>query len=182
LSGLEVIAVNPMSPVQIGHLHLPAGRDVREKHFASVYKHYYRQIYGICRRYSSRSDDARDMAHEVFVRYYQNFDRFRHEAAPSTWMFRVAVNLGIHKWKKETVRQRHDRELEAAPDPDPDHETLLLNRIALNKILSRYPERTRRILHLHHVERRTQMEISELLGISRATVTRHLDQVQHCKA
>lgn len=169
--------MNPILPFQMGLPHLSASRDLRAKHFATVYQLYYRQIYGICRRYTTRSEDAKDMAHEVFMRYYQNFDRFRHEAAPSTWMFRVAVNLGIHKWKKERLRHRHDRELEGAPDPAPDEEVLALNRITLNKILSRYPERTRKILHLHHVERRTQMEISQLLGISRATVTRHLEQV-----
>lgn len=170
-----------MSPFQIGHSNRPAGRSAREKHFACVYNEYYRRIYAICRRYSPRSDDAKDMTHEVFVRYFQNFESFRHEAMPSTWMYRVATNLGIHQWRKERTRYRHDMELETRCDEAPDQETLLLNRIALKKILSGYPERTRKILYLHHVERRTQMEISKLLGVSRATVIRDLDQSQRCK-
>ena len=51
---------------------------------------------------------------------------------------------------------------------------MLLDRITLSKILGRYPERTRKIFSLFHIERMTQVEISKMLGISRATVTRHL--------
>jgi RNA polymerase sigma-70 factor (ECF subfamily) len=173
-SSIGGMKMNPMGQYQVGLSGLSARRGVQDKHFENVYKKYYRKIYLICLRYSPKSDDAKDLAHDVFVRYFQNFEKFRHESCPSTWMYRVAVNLGIQRWRKEKIRFLDDHELESIPEAVQDNESLLLDRITLNKILDRCPERTRRILSLFHVERMTQVEIGKVLGISRATVIRHL--------
>lgn len=166
--------MDPLATYKAGHPGLSARLGVQEKHFENVYNKYYRKIYSICLRYSPKSDDAKDLAHDVFMRYFQNFEKFRHESSPSTWMYRVAINLGIQRWRRERIRYLDDQELESIPDDDLDNENLMLDRIALAKILSQYPERTRKILSLFHVERMTQVEIGKLLGISRATVIRHL--------
>lgn len=165
--------MNPISPCRVGHP-APARREVEGGHFEKVYNRYYHKVYGICRRYSSEPEDARDLTHDVFVRYFQNFGKFRHESSPSTWMYRVAINLGIERWRRERTRKADNRELESIPADTQDNESLLLDRITLAKILGRYPERTRRIFSLFHVERMTQVEIGKLLGISRSTVIRHL--------
>jgi RNA polymerase sigma-70 factor (ECF subfamily) len=159
---------------QAGRPDRPSRAGVDEKHFENVYKKYYRKIYLICLRYSSKSDDAKDLAHDVFVKYFQNFEKFRHESCPSTWMYRVAINLGIQRWRKEKIRIFDNQDLEFVPAETHDNESLLLDRITLKRILDRYPERTRKILSLFHIERMTQVEIGKVLGISRATVIRHL--------
>jgi|GEM_PF-2599795 len=174
----EETLMNPIRLLQVGQAGFPAGREFRDKHFARVYKDYYRKIFAICNRYSPRSEDAKDMVHDVFMLYFQNYDRFRHEANPSTWMFRVAINLGIQKWRREKIRLRWSQEMMTDADDTSDQETSLLNRIALDKVLNGYPERTRKVFCLHHVERLTQMEICRKLGVSRATVTRHLVQTR----
>lgn len=166
--------MNPTSPYRVGPPDSPARRGVKDKHFENVYNRYYRKIYLICRRYSSKPDDAEDLAHDVFVRYFQNFEKFRHESSPSTWMYRVAINLGIQRWRKEKIRNLDDQELDTIPAYTHDTESMLLDRITLKKILDRCPERTRTILSLFHVERMTQVEIGKALGISRATVIRDL--------
>lgn len=163
---------------QAGHSDLPARWPVKDRHFENVYNQYYWKIYRICRRYSSKPDEAQDLTHDVFMRYFQNFESFRHESSPSTWMYRVAVNLGIQRWRKEKLRYLDDEQLEAVPAGVHEIENGLLNRIALTKILDRCPERTRKIISLFHIERMSQVEIGKLLGISRATVTRHLVHIQ----
>jgi RNA polymerase sigma-70 factor, ECF subfamily len=165
--------MNPMAPARVG-LPAPTRWEIKEKHFESVYNRYYQKVYGICRRYSSEPDDARDLTHDVFIRYFQNFDKFRHESSPSTWMYRVAINLGIERWRKERTRNVDNSEWESLPAGTQDNESMLLDRITLTKILGCYPERTRKIFSLFHIERMTQVEIGKLLGISRSTVIRHL--------
>jgi RNA polymerase sigma-70 factor (ECF subfamily) len=171
--------MNSRVPVQVGQLEYSARREGVEKHFEIVYNAYYKKIYLICRRYSSKPEDAEDLAHDVFMRYIQNFESFRHESSPSTWMYRVAINLGIQRWRRERFKDPDAGVLETVPDCVHDNEDALLDRIALAKILDRCPEPTRRILFLFHHERRTQVEIGHLLGISRSTVTRHLFRVKH---
>jgi RNA polymerase sigma-70 factor (ECF subfamily) len=166
--------MNPMGSCRVGYS-TPTRWGINEKHFENVYNLYYPKVYGICRRYSSEPDAAKDLAHDVFVRYFQNFEKFRHESSPSTWMFRVAINLGIERWRREKRRNLVDLDLESVPAGNiQDNESMLLDRITLSKILDRYPARTRMIFSLFHIERMTQVEISKMLGISRTTVTRHL--------
>jgi RNA polymerase sigma-70 factor, ECF subfamily len=165
--------MKPMAPGRVG-LPAPTRWEIKEKHFENVYNRYYQKVYGICRRYSSEPDDARDLTHDVFVRYFQNFEKFRHESSPSTWMYRVAINLGIERWRKERTRNVDNSEWESLPASSQDTEAMMLDRITLTKILGRYPERTRKIFSLFHIERMTQVEIGKLLGISRSTVIRHL--------
>lgn len=165
--------MNPMGLCRVGHP-APTRWEAEENHFENAYNRYYQKVYGICRRYSSKPDDAKDLAHDVFVRYFQNFENFRHESSPATWMYRVAINLGIQRWRRERILNVVDMDLETIPPSVQDNESILLDRITLSKILDRLPERTRKIIVLFHVERMTQVEIGKLLGISRATVTRHL--------
>ncbi len=166
--------MNTIGLYQVGRIDRADPAGAKEKHFENVYRKYYRKIYQICLRYSSKSDDAKDLAHDVFMKYYQNFEKFRHESCPSTWMYRVAINLGIQRWRKEKIRYLDDQELEFISAETHDNESLLLDRITLKKILDRCPERTQKILSLFHVERMTQVEIGKVMGISRATVIRHL--------
>jgi RNA polymerase sigma factor (sigma-70 family) len=163
---------------RVGHP-APTRWEVEENHFENAYNQYYQKVYGICRRYSSKPDDAKDLAHDVFVRYFQNFENFRHESSPATWMYRVAINLGIQRWRRERILDLVDMDMEAIPPGAQDNESMLLDRITLSKILARMPERTRKIITLFHIERMTQVEIGKLLGISRATVTRHLIPLTH---
>ncbi len=165
--------MNPMGQCQVG-LPTPTQWEVKENHFENAYNRYYQKVYGICRRYSSEPEDARDLAHDVFMRYFQNFETFRHESSPSTWMYRVAINLGIQRWRRERILNLVEMDLDSVPLGVQDNESVLLDKITLAKILGRFPERTRRIITLFHIERMTQVEIGKLLGISRATVTRHL--------
>lgn len=168
-----------MSPRQLGRPDPPGRRGVKDRHFEKVYNQYYKKIYRICRRYSPKPDDAQDLAHDVFMRYYQNFEKFRHESSPSTWMYRVAVNLGIQRWRRNRIQYLDQMELEPTPPDAQDYENRLLDRITLAKILKQCPERTRKIIMLFHFERMTQVEIAKQLGISRATVIRQLVYFQH---
>jgi RNA polymerase sigma-70 factor (ECF subfamily) len=163
-----------LSPYQAGRSGSSGSEIVRDKHFENVYNRYYRQIYGICRRYSSGMDEASDLTHDVFLRYFQNIDRFRHESTPSTWMYRVAVNLGIYRWKKDRSRFLEDQDLDSLPSATCESETALLDRITLTKIMGSFSENTQKVVLLHHVEKMTQVDIGKSLGISRATVIRHL--------
>jgi RNA polymerase sigma-70 factor (ECF subfamily) len=173
--------MNPVGPCPVGLPETSARWGTKDRHFENVYNKYYRKIYLVCLRYSSKPDDAKDLVHDVFMRYFQNFDKFRHESCPSTWMYRVAINLGIQRWRKDRMRFLDDQEMESIPAGTVDNENQMLDRIALAKILAQYPERTRKILSLFHVERMTQVEIGKLLGISRATVIRHLIRLKRPK-
>jgi RNA polymerase sigma-70 factor (ECF subfamily) len=58
----------------------------------------YRQtITDLCRRYMRNSEEALDMAQEVFCAAFTSMDKFAHKSKFSTWLYRVAVNLCINR-------------------------------------------------------------------------------------
>jgi RNA polymerase sigma factor (sigma-70 family) len=174
----EVKRMHSLGSYPIGNTNREKGEKSKEKHFGDVYHKHYGKIYRICQRYSSKRDEAEDLTHDVFLLYYVNFNKFRNESCPSTWMYRVAINLGIHRWRKTKTQYVDDKVWESIPAYTHDTESALLDKITLDKILAQCPELTRKILSLFHYERMTQVEIGTLLGISRSTVTRHLIYIQ----
>lgn len=63
-------------------------------------------------------DDERDVdeaAQDTFVAAWLSLDRFRGEAAPSTWLYRIAVNEALQRTRRKRV---DTRPLEDVPDVD----------------------------------------------------------------
>lgn len=69
-----------------------------------------RKVFGLCYRFSGRVDEAEDLTQEVFLRVYQNLDRYRSSAgAFNTWLMTVARNHAIdHYRRRREERTRRD--------------------------------------------------------------------------
>ncbi|MDO4732494.1 MAG: sigma-70 family RNA polymerase sigma factor [Bacillota bacterium] len=60
--------------------------------FERLVEPYSKRIYNIGLKMLNSREDAADMAQEVLLKIYRNLDRFRGEAAFSTWVYRISVN------------------------------------------------------------------------------------------
>ena len=84
------------------------------------------QIYNLALRITGSSEDAEDCVQDAFLRAFSRLHTFRGEAAFSTWLFRVAINVANDSAKRRTRRPLPASQL-AAADPDgegPDLETI----------------------------------------------------------
>ena len=52
-----------------------------------------------------RPDDAADLAQETFTRIYVALPRFRFECAFSTWVYRIATNVGLDYIRRQRARR-----------------------------------------------------------------------------
>lgn len=68
--------------------------------FEEIVKTYEKKIYNLALRYVSNSEDANDIAQDVFLRVYKSLNGFKEESAFSTWIYRVAVNVCIDYMRK----------------------------------------------------------------------------------
>jgi RNA polymerase sigma-70 factor, ECF subfamily len=56
-----------------------------------------RAIYQVCYRFVHQHEDASDLAQDVFVRAWRSLGSFKGDAAFSTWLYRIAVNLCLNR-------------------------------------------------------------------------------------
>ena len=72
--------------------------------FDELVVRYQERIYHFVRRSLGNEQDARDVTQEAFIKAFRNLSRFREEAAFSTWLYPIAINLATSK--KRTYIQR----------------------------------------------------------------------------
>ncbi len=63
------------------------------------YKHQGR-VYSITSRMMNDQEDALDLTQEIFLKAYQNINKFKFKSAFSTWLYRLAVNMCIDELRK----------------------------------------------------------------------------------
>jgi RNA polymerase sigma-70 factor (ECF subfamily) len=123
---------------------------------------------------------AEELAQEVFLRVYRSRETYRAEARFSTWLYRIATNLGVN-YARDT---RHERSAstvyldQADPDtgttPDvadttPSAEDSLLRRERFNAIrqhVLELPERQRMAVLMHKYEGMDYKQIGDVLKLS----------------
>jgi RNA polymerase sigma-70 factor (ECF subfamily) len=123
---------------------------------------------------------AEELAQEVFLRVYRSRQTYRAEARFSTWLYRIATNLGVnyardnrHERTASTVYlDEADSETGTTPDVadgTPSAEAELLRRERLNAIrehVMALPERQRSAVLMHKYEGMDYKQIGDVLKLS----------------
>jgi RNA polymerase sigma-70 factor, ECF subfamily len=74
--------------------------------FEQLVAEYGDRIFGIALRVTGSPSDAEEVMQEAFLQAFRSWSTFRGESAPTTWLYRIAVNAALTR-----VRSRHDVEL-----------------------------------------------------------------------
>ena len=123
---------------------------------------------------------AEELAQEVFLRVYRSRETYRAEARFSTWLYRIATNLGVnyardnrHERMASTVYlDETDSETGTTPDVadiTPDVEAKMLRQERLNAIrehVMSLPERQRMAVLMHKYEGMDYKQIGDVLKLS----------------
>jgi RNA polymerase sigma-70 factor (ECF subfamily) len=123
---------------------------------------------------------AEELAQEVFLRVYRSRETYRAEARFSTWLYRIATNLGVnhardtrHERAASTVYlDETDSETGTTPDvadTTPGAEANLLRRERFNAIRQHVlalPERQRMAVLMHKYEGMGYKQIGDVLKLS----------------
>ncbi|MGY4769729.1 sigma-70 family RNA polymerase sigma factor [Kribbella sp. CWNU-51] len=126
--------------------------------------------------------DADDLLQETYLRAYRGFARFERGTNLTGWLYRILRNTFINSYRKrqhEPMTVPHDSwHLDVAQGHvEPSVEATVIDSIAderLVEALSSLPERYRRVLLLYDVDGFSYLEIAEIVGIPRGTVTSRL--------
>lgn len=142
------------------------------KAFEFIYRSYCGLVYRICLRMLRNPVDAEDAAQDVFVRLFRKIDTFRGESAFSSWLYRVATNTVLMRFRKNKLRMTLEGTGEVngslpreagATDAEQDS---VAGRIDLQAAIDVLPEGYKGAFLLHHVQGYAHREIAEIFGYS----------------
>lgn len=142
---------------------------------AEVYRRHGGAVYGLARRVLNSAAEAEDVAQEVFLRLWNQPDRFD----PSRGTLRSFLLAQSHARAVDAVRSLNARRLrevgeayqQAAAAYDMDHEVwdiALADQVA--GALSQLPENERRAIELAYFEGHTYVEVAVLLDQAEGTI------------
>jgi RNA polymerase sigma-70 factor, ECF subfamily len=146
-------------------------------------RNYQDMVFSTAARLTGNDAQAEDIAQEVFLRAYENFDRLQGSATAGGWLKTVATRLTLNHLSRYRRRWRFfselsrssgeddDAELDfAAPDLTPESQIASIDadrrQVLLEQALRGLPERYRVPLVLYHFEEMPYQEIAEQLRVS----------------
>ena len=152
-------------------------RDCRRgdrKAFETLLRNYERPIFNAALRILDNRDDAKDVTQTVFLKAYENLDRYNPKYRFYSWIYRIALNESINVIN--TRKRTKPIDEDGAPDwRSPEEaagEAELSNRLqdALMSISADY----RTVIVMKHFLDCSYREISEILDIPEKTVKSRL--------
>jgi RNA polymerase sigma-70 factor, ECF subfamily len=84
--------------------------------FEELVRRYDRDVLRLALNLMKRTEDARDVYQEAFLKVYRNLDRFRFECSFYTWLYRIVTNVCL-----DHLRRRQARPEDQAPELHPAH-------------------------------------------------------------
>ncbi len=149
-----------------------------QQRFQSLVEEHKKILYKVCNSYCRNRDDREDLAQEIVVQLWRSFEKFDGRVRFSTWMYRIALNVAISFYRRESTRTQHvisDEEhlLNAVDDSEqPPEDVQLLYRFIetldpLNKALV-----------LLYLDGNSHQEIAGVLGISETNVATKIGRLK----
>ncbi len=147
-------------------------RALLERHRGIVFK--------IANAYAPSAEDRADLAQEIAAQLWRAFPRYDESRSFSTWMYRIALNVGISALRMRPEPGRvvplgvaHEA-IAGAPDLTPELAEQLRS---LDRVIARLDSLNRALLLLY-LEERSYGEIAEILGISETNVATKLSRLK----
>jgi len=151
-------------------------RDGDADAFGTLVARHRDRVYRVCLRVTGDAEEALDASQEAFLSALRNLDRFRGEAAFTTWIHRIAVNASYDRMRaRARAPMLHAVGDDDGPTPEPgpsipDHADAVADATDVGAALALVPEEFRAALVLADVEDLPYEEISAILEVPVGTV------------
>lgn len=138
-------------------------------------------LYKVAQLYCQRREDRADLIQEILLELWRSFPRYDGQAAFSTWMHRVGVNVAISFFRGESRRIRDALPIEefAMDLTAADHtmDAAASDLAALHQLVGQL-DALNRALILLYLEGYAQDEIADMLGISASNVGTRIQRIK----
>ncbi len=145
--------------------------------FEEVVARYDKRLFNVMYGLTGDYHDALDLTEEAFIRAMKAYPRFRGDADPFTWLYRIALNV-LKKRYRKNARRAELWEEHQAKDPSPSSETRTAEHamveeeraLAVRQAIAQLPVAFREAITLRYIDEMSYEEISTAAGCSMGTV------------
>jgi RNA polymerase sigma factor (sigma-70 family) len=148
--------------------------------FITVLERHKGILYKVAKAYCQDEDDRKDLVQEMTVQLWRSFETYNDEYKYSTWMYRIALNVAISFYRKESRRKHLSNpltenvleasEISGANDVD-ENVGFLLQFIAELKEMDK-------ALMLLYLEEKSHREMADIIGISESNVATKIGRIK----
>jgi RNA polymerase sigma-70 factor (ECF subfamily) len=148
-----------------------------ETALGELYAKFAPAIYAHCRRFLQSPAAARDATQEAFVRVIARGVVLPKEEEALRYLYRVSTNVCLNLLREHNVHARAVPTLAANAPHVNSAESGLADREFVKTVMDRCGEGGARVAVMHYLDGMSQVEIAEVLGITRRTVFNRLRKI-----
>ena len=150
--------------------------------FLALLEEHKRILYRVAGSYSRNPADRSDLAQEIVLQLWRSFGRFDGRCRFSTWMYRIAMNVGISFSRSEGRRLRRtepvdESTFEIAATGETPAETSDGAR-KLDRFIKDELDELNRALVVLYLDGNSHETIAEILGISASNVGTRIGRIK----
>ena len=152
-----------------------------QQRFAALLDEHHKIVFKVANIYANGVDDRADLAQEISAQLWRAFPKYDAQRSFSTWMYRIALNVGIsflrsHARHAENAvaldETLHDCADDNAADPSAEQQLRLLD-----GFIAKLAPLDRALLLLY-LEDHRQAQIADIFGISESNVATKVSRLK----
>src|SRR5882724_9027339 len=137
------------------------------------------KVYGLCYRVIGNGEDAKDISQLVFIKLWENLEKYDPQYAFDTWLYRMVTNVAIdflrNKQSRENAVNSNLRLVKTAAEAE---QTVTVQRKEVenvfNSVSSVLSPKQKTIFAMSEMDDLRSSEIAKILGCRESTVRNHL--------
>jgi RNA polymerase sigma-70 factor (ECF subfamily) len=137
------------------------------------------KVYALCYRVIGNAEDAKDISQLVFIKLWENLDKYDPQYAFDTWLYRMVTNVAIdfmrNRQSRDNAVNSNLRLVRTAADAE---QGVVVQRKEVenvfNEISTVLSPKQKTIFIMNEMEDLPSAEIAKILGCRESTVRNHL--------
>jgi RNA polymerase sigma-70 factor (ECF subfamily) len=137
------------------------------------------KVYSLCYRVIGNSEDAKDISQLVFIKLWENLEKYDPQYAFDTWLYRMVTNVAIdfmrNKQSRDNAVNSNLRLVKTSIDADQG--TIVQRKeveSVFNSVAQVLSPKQKTIFVMNQMEDLSSSEIAKALGCRESTVRNHL--------
>lgn len=137
------------------------------------------KVYALCYRVIGNAEDAKDISQLVFLKLWENLEKYDPQYAFDTWLYRMVTNVAIdfmrNKQSRDNAVNSNLRLVKTAADPE---QTVSMQRKEVENVFTEISTglspKQKTVFIMNQMEDLPSAEIAKILGCRESTVRNHL--------